>query len=175
MYFPKVPKAQWCKRHPWRTPLYRRKFSDKSKSSAKKQPPCKCANSWLNCTKIAEQQRKLIFGNFTAVFSCLCLICLTENFQCGRTILNSNTMILYSYLVPHRAFPFEGKVGCKVKPKVLLLATRMRWKINVASDYTSPPPAAEPLLKEKPLKDLHLNLMCRNCIQKFSPKFIIHY
>ena len=56
-------------------------------------------------------------------------------------------------------------MGCKVKPKVLLLATRMRWKINVASDYTSPPPAAEPegelltgkrdhpgvLLKEKPI------------------------
>ena len=31
--------------------------------------------------------------------------------------------------------------------------------------YTSPPPTAEPLLEEKPLKGLHLNLMCRNMLK----------
>ena len=31
------------------------------------------------------------------------------------------------------------------------VATRMRWKRNATSGYTSPPPTAEPLLKEKPV------------------------
>jgi len=29
-----------------------------------------------------------------------------------------------------KSLPLEGKVGCKVKPKVLLLATRMRQELN---------------------------------------------
>jgi len=60
-----------------------------------------------------------------------------------------------------KSLPLEGKVGCKVKPKVLLLATRMRWNCReqhlgcsviisgsseTAEPYnTSPPPAAEHL------------------------------
>jgi hypothetical protein len=43
-------------------------FSDKSKLSAEKQPPYQLANLLLGGTKIAEQQRKLIFSYFTAVF-----------------------------------------------------------------------------------------------------------
>ena len=59
-------------------------------------------------------------------------------------------------MVKYKSLPLEGKVSCE--------ATRMRWKrITIAFEiYTSPPPTAEPLLKEKPLKGLHLNLMCRN-------------
>ena len=48
-------------------------------------------------------------------------------------------------LPKNESLPLEGKVGCE--------ATRMRWKrITIAfAIYTSPPPEAEPLLKEKPL------------------------
>ena len=40
---------------------------------------------------------------------------------------------------------------------------------------TSPPPAAEPLLKEKPLKGLHLNLMCRNFCSYIKNHKQIHF
>ena len=51
--------------------------------------------------------------------------------------------------------PLEGKVAAKLTDEV--------GKNNDCyAIYTSPPPTAEPLLEEKPLKDLHLNLMCRN-------------
>ena len=47
--------------------------------------------------------------------------------------------------------PLEGKVGCvATRMRCRRLCLRLKSIITLLRSYTSPPPLAEPLLKEKP-------------------------